>query len=77
MTDKEKEADELFKNIGAKIVYYRRLKGIRQIDLAEEIGISEQYLSRLEHGEKSKGLSVYVLVNIAMALDVEPQDLLN
>jgi len=49
----QSELDEVFKRIGAKITYYRRLKGVRQIDLATETGISEQYLSRIEHGEKS------------------------
>jgi len=73
----QREAEELFKIIGAKITYYRRLKGVRQIDLAMETGISEQYLSRIEHGEKSKGLSVYVLVAIAAALDVKLEDLIN
>jgi len=58
-------------------MYYRRLKGIRQIDLAEDAGISEQYLSRIEHGEKSKGLSVAILINIAEILGVKPEDLLN
>jgi len=52
----QREAEELFKIIGAKITYYRRLKGVRQIDLAMETGISEQYLSRIEHGENLKGL---------------------
>jgi len=69
--------DEIFKRIGARIMYYRRLKGIRQIDLAEDAGISEQYLSRIEHGEKSKGLSVAILINIAEILGVKPEDLLN
>jgi len=73
----QSETDELFKRIGARIMYYRRLKGVRQIDLAMETGISEQYLSRIEHGEKSKGLSVYVLVAIATALDVKLEELIN
>lgn len=73
----QSELDEVFKRIGAKITYYRRLKGVRQIDLATETGISEQYLSRIEHGEKSKGLSVYVLIIIAMALGVKPEELIN
>ena len=71
------ETDALFKQMGARITYYRRLKGIRQIDLAMETGISEQYLSRIEHGEKSKGMSVFVLANIAKALGVKPGDLVD
>ena len=73
----QKEVSEMFKRIGERIIYYRRLKEIRQVDLAAEAGISEQYLSRIERGEKSKGLSVYVLINIAKALDVKPSEIIS
>ena len=64
----QSEKEELFKQIGARITYFRRIKGLRQIDLAMETGISEQYLSRIERGRNVKGLSFLVLVNLADAV---------
>ena len=37
-----------YKKIGAKIVFYRKLKSMTQEKLAEEVGITPQYLSRIE-----------------------------
>ena len=39
-----------YKKIGAKIVFYINLKSITQEKLAEEVGITPQYLSRIENG---------------------------
>lgn len=35
---------------GAKIIYFRKMKGISQKSLAAQIGISRQYLSKIENG---------------------------
>lgn len=35
---------------GAKIIYFRKIKGISQKSLAAQIGISRQYLSKIENG---------------------------
>lgn len=37
-----------YKKIGAKIVFYRKLKSMTQEKLADEVGITPQYLSRIE-----------------------------
>ena len=39
-----------YKKIGAKIVFYRKLKSMTQEKLADEVGITPQYLSRIENG---------------------------
>lgn len=38
----------IFKQIGAKIAYYRTLRGLHQVDLANKIGVSKSVLSRIE-----------------------------
>ena len=37
-----------FKQLGLKIQYYRQMKNISQVELADEAGISRSYLSKIE-----------------------------
>lgn len=66
-----------YKKIGAKIVYYRRLRGLKQEQLAEAVGITPQYLSRIENGGYSKSISLMTLMRIADKLGVTMSDLMN
>ena len=59
-----------YKKIGAKIVFYRKLKSMTQEKLADEVGITPQYLSRIENGGYSKNVSLSTLMKIAGVLDV-------
>lgn len=59
-----------YKKIGAKIVFYRKLKSMTQEKLAEEVGITPQYLSRIENGGYTKSVSLSILMKIAGVLDV-------
>lgn len=73
----EEPAVEMLSKIGARIAYYRRLRDLKQIDLAMEVGISEQYLSRIERGHQPKGLTIYTLLKIAEKLDVNMRDFID
>lgn len=59
-----------YKKIGAKIVYYRKIRNLTQEELAEKVGITPQYLSRIENGGYSKNVSLSTLMKIAGVLDV-------
>lgn len=59
-----------YKKIGARIVFYRKLKSMTQEKLAEEVGITPQYLSRIENGGYSKNVSLSTLMKIAGVLNV-------
>lgn len=59
-----------YKKIGAKIVYYRKIKDISQEQLAEAVGITPQYLSRIENGGYSKNVSLSTLMKIAEKLNI-------
>ena len=59
-----------YKKIGAKIVFYRKLKSITQEKLAEEVGITPQYLSRIENGGYAKSVSLSTLMKIAEKLGI-------
>ena len=62
------------KKLGAKIVYFRKLKAITQKDFAEQVGVSRQYLSRLEHEQCE--CSLEMIYNLASLLNVEPEELI-
>lgn len=59
-----------YKKIGARIVYFRKIKGLTQEQLAEKVGISPQYLSRIENGSYPKSVSLSTLMRIAQKLEV-------
>ena len=65
-----------YKKIGAKIVFYRKLRSMTQEKLAEEVGITPQYLSRIENGGYTKSVSLSTLMMIAGALDVTMSQLM-
>lgn len=65
-----------YKKIGAKIVYYRKIRNLTQEELAEKVGITPQYLSRIENGGYSKNVSLSTLMKIAGALDVTMSQLM-
>lgn len=73
----EKKIDEeRLIRIGSKIVYYRRLRKMRQIDLATAAGVSEAYLSKIERGKNPTGGSLIVILNIAKVLGVDINELI-
>lgn len=65
-----------YKKIGAKILYYRRLQGLSQEQLAEKANISASYLSKIEHGTYSQNLPLTTLFIIAEALGVNADELI-
>lgn len=66
---------ERYKMLGLKISYYRRKCGFTQEQLAEMIGISQNFLSQVE-SRQLKGVSLETLFKLADALGVEPARLL-
>ncbi len=66
-----------YKMIGARIVYYRKIRGMTQEYLAEIVGISPQYLSKIENGNYSKSVSFSVLMRIAEKLNIKIEKLVH
>lgn len=67
-------AELVYRKMGAKIRYYRQVKGINQTDFAIKVSISSQYLSKIENGKR---IPRPVLLSIAEALEVEVAELLD
>lgn len=61
--------------IGNNIKTARTLKGITQEQLAEEMKVSDKFISMAERG--ASGLSIISIVNLCKFLDMEPNTLFN
>lgn len=59
-----------YKQVGAKIVYYRKLRGYTQETLAFKVGITSAYLSKIERGV-GNGVTLSTIMKIAEALGVD------
>jgi transcriptional regulator with XRE-family HTH domain len=67
-------ASDICVALGERIRQLRKGRGWRQIDLAEETGIHENYVSDLEMGRKE--ICLRTLQTIAIALEMKTADLL-
>ncbi len=65
-----KDCLEELQRIGLRISYFRRVKGLTQVELAECVHINKNYLSHIECGV-GKAVSLPLLIHIARALDVK------
>lgn len=63
---------EKYRQIGLKIAYYRKLRGLTQEELAEQVGLTPAFIGHLEAPNISKALSLDTLFDIASVLDVPP-----
>lgn len=59
---------EEYKKLGLNISYYRKEKGLSQIQLAEKIDISRTHMSRIENNDCA--VSLDVIFSIAKALEI-------
>lgn len=69
--DKNKEINENIKEVVCQNVKkYRNEKNVRLMDLAEELGISPDYLKRIEAKNCRNNISLKTLYKISVLLDV-------
>lgn len=73
--DVEKQVDPrkeiLFRQIGAKIAYYRTLRDRSQKELAKRANMSVSSLSKIERGRYNDNISVSLLFDIADGLQID------
>ena len=72
----EREFELEYKQIGLKIAYYRKFKGLTQENLAEKLGVATSYVGQIEAPNMYKPISLTTLLRIAQCLDIEPYKLL-
>lgn len=68
--------EQEYKMIGLNIAYYRKLAGLSQLQLAENIGISRTHMSNIEAPNMPTSISLETLMDIADALNVTASTLL-
>ena len=61
-----------YRQIGLKIAYYRKLRGLTQEQLAERLELSPAFIGHVEAHNINKAVSLDTLFDIAAALDVPP-----
>ncbi|MCD8078397.1 MAG: helix-turn-helix domain-containing protein [Lachnospiraceae bacterium] len=66
-----------YKLIGLNIAYYRKLKGLTQLQLAESVGISRTHMSNIEAPNMPTSISLETLLDIADALNIPAARLLD
>lgn len=64
-----------FRELGLTISYYRKLKGLTQADLTQNVGLSRTHISNIEAPQVKTSISLESLFDIADALDVPVKDL--
>lgn len=62
--------------LGLKIAYYRKLRGLTQEQLAEQIDKSPAFIGHVEAPNIIKAISLDTLFDIATALDIPPHKFL-
>ena len=63
------EFEQEYKQIGLKISYYRKLKGLTQEKLADKLGVATSYIGQIEAAGMYKPISLTTLLRIAQALE--------
>lgn len=72
-----KKYDLYYKEIGLNIAYYRKLRNLSQLELAEAVNLSRTHISNIEAPNMKTGISLESLFDIAEALQIAPKELLD
>ena len=62
-----------YRGLGLKIAYYRKLRSLSQMDLAEKVNISRTHMSRIETAECA--VSLDIVFAICDVLEISPDKL--
>ncbi len=62
--------DNRLRELGLNIAYYRKMRGITQIQLAQMVDISRTHISNIEAPKIKKSVSIEIIFRIADALMV-------
>ena len=68
--------ENVYKDIGANIVFHRRLRGLTQVVLARNVNIGVGKLSRIERGIDVDEMPLSVYLRIAESMNIHIVELL-
>jgi len=66
-----------YKMIGLKVAYYRKMRGMTQEQLAEQMGVGTSFIGQIEAVNIAKAISLDTLFRISKALDIPPHKFLD
>ena len=61
----------MYKQIGNKVAYYRKLRNLTQDQLADRVSISVSSISKLERGKYNNNIPLSMLIMIAEGLKID------
>ena len=61
----------IYKRIGAKAAYFRISNGLTQEEMADRVHMSRSTLSKIEHGNYNRSISLDLLLDIADGLGID------
>lgn len=70
----EKRANQ-YRQLGLTIAYYRKLRGMTQMQLAEYVNLSRTHISNLEAPNMPTSISLEKLFDISDVLEIPIKDL--
>lgn len=66
-----------YKQLGLNIAYYRKLRNLTQLDLAEFTDLSRTHISNIEAPNMTTHISLDTIFSIAEVLQIPAKDLLD
>lgn len=69
----DKQFSDSYKNLGLNIAFYRKKRGLTQMQLAELLDIDRSHMSAIELA--NVGVSLDVIFNICKVLSITPKEL--
>ena len=66
-----------YKQLGLNVSYYRKLRNLTQMDLAEFTDLSRTHISNIEAPNMKTSISLDTLFKIADVLQIPPKNLLD
>ena len=61
----------MYKQIGNKVAYYRKMRNLTQDELADRVNISVSSISKLERGKYNTNIPLSMLIMIAEGLRID------
>ena len=61
----------IYKQIGNKVAYYRKMRNLTQDELADRVNISVSSISKLERGKYNNNIPLSMLIMIAEGLRID------
>ena len=61
----------MYKQIGNKVAYYRKMRNLTQDELADRVNISVSSISKLERGKYNNNIPLSMLIMIAEGLKID------